>query len=139
MVSHDKIAHESYTQEMFTDTYCEKEAISNKIITLSKRAILKLLMKNDSCLEIKLDRSDCQRLGQLLRNTSKWRFSYHTKFEPRRVMHTGRQRVFNPDCYDLLLHGLLQLFMFSFHVISRDFVNWRTTKCKKLLIPAHAL
>ena len=51
-------------------------------------------MKNDSCLEIKLDRSDCQRLGQLLRNTSKWRFSYHTKFEPRRAMHTGRQRVF---------------------------------------------
>ena len=39
---------------------------SPKIIALSKRAILKLSMKNDSCLKIKLDRSDYHRLKQLL-------------------------------------------------------------------------
>jgi hypothetical protein len=66
---------------------------SPKIIARSKRAILKLSMKNDSCLKIKLDRSDYHRLKQLLQTTSKWRFSYHTKFELRRAMHTGRQSL----------------------------------------------
>ena len=48
---------------------------------------MKLLIKNDTCLKINLDGSDYHRLRQLLRITSKRKFSYPTELEPRHAMH----------------------------------------------------